>query len=171
MAKSRQQKEQTVADLTEAFGGKSAVFVNYQGLKVKEADELRRTADKEHVSYTVAKKTLMGIALKRKGIAFDAGALAGMIGVAAGADEVAPAKLIATFGKAHEALKILGGIVDGKVVDAAGIQALAALPSRQQLLGALVYTVNAPVSGMVNVLAATLRSMLNVLNAIAKAKA
>jgi len=171
MAKSRKQKEQTVAELAEAFGGKSAVFVNYQGLKVKEADELRRTAEKEQVTYTVAKKTLMGIALKERGITFDASALHGMIGVAAGADEVAPAKLIATFGKTHEALKILGGVVDGHIVDADQIKALAALPGRRELLGQLVYTINGPVSGFVNVLGAQLRSVLNVMNAIAKAKA
>jgi large subunit ribosomal protein L10 len=171
MAKSRQQKETTVAELTEAFGGKSAVFVNYQGLKVKEANELRRTAEKEQISYTVAKKTLMSKALKNKGVDFDANTLVGMIGVAAGADEIAPARLIATFGKAHEAMKILGGIVDGKFVDAAQVKALAALPTRQQLLGQLVYVVNSPVSGFVNVLAAQVRSILNVLNALRDVRA
>ena len=150
---------------------KSAVFVNYQGLKSKEANELRRIADKENITYTVVKKTLMGLALKKSGIDFDATALQGMIGIAVGDDEVAPSRFIADFGKTHEAMKILGGVVDGKIVDAAGIKTLAALPSKQQLLGQLVYTINAPVSGFVNVLASTLRSMLNVLNAIKASKA
>ena len=105
MAKSRRQKEQTIADLVEHFSSmKSAVFVNYQGLKVKEADELRRSADKGKVSYIVSKKTLLDKALKSSGVEFDAVALQGMIGVATAEDEVAAAKLLAEFGKTHEAL-------------------------------------------------------------------
>ena len=172
MAKSRQQKEQTVAELLGYFNAmKSAVFVNYQGLKVKEADELRRSADKEQVSYTVSKKTLLTKALKDAGIDFDAVTLQGMIGIATGTDEVAAAKLVSEFGKTHESLKILGGVVDGKIADAAAIKALASLPSRQQLLGQLVGTINAPVSGLVNVLAGNLRGLVNVLNALKDSKA
>lgn len=172
MAKSRLQKEQTVAELLGYFGAmKSAVFVNYQGLKVKEADELRRSADKENISYTVAKKTLLTKAIKAVGVDYDATALQGMIGVATATDEVSAAKLLAEFGKTHEALKILGGVVDGKVVDAAAVKALASLPSRQQLLGQLVGVINAPVSGFVNVLAGNLRGLVNVLNAVKDAKA
>jgi large subunit ribosomal protein L10 len=171
MAKTRQQKEQTVAGLVEAFSAmKSAVFVNYQGLKVKEADELRRSADKEKVAYVVAKKTLLDKALKSAGASFDAKALQGMIGVATAEDEVAAAKLLVNFGKAHEALKVLGGVVDGKTVDIAAIKVLAALPSRKELLGQLVGTINAPLSGLVNVLAGNIRALVNVLNAV-KAKA
>ncbi len=172
MAKTRQQKEQTVQALVDALkAGKSAVFVNYQGLKVKEADELRRKADKEQIVYTVVKKTLMKRALKNAGTDYDTDKLQGMIGIAVGPDEVSSAKLIAEFGKTHEMLKILGGVVDGSIIDAAGIRALASLPSREQLLGQLVRTINAPVSGFVNVLAATVRSLLNVLNAIQKSRA
>jgi large subunit ribosomal protein L10 len=171
MAKTRQQKEQTLAELTSAFGAsKSTVFVNYQGLKVKEADELRRTADREKVGYTVAKKTLLDRAIKSTGVQFDANALKGMIGVATAEDEVAAAKLMVEFGKTHEALKVLGGVVDGQIVDVAAVKALASMPSRQQLLGLLVGTINAPISGFVNVLAANIRGLANVLNAI-KAKA
>jgi len=167
MAKTRQQKEQTVAGLIDAFRAmKSAVFVNYQGLKVKEADELRRSADKEKVAYTVAKKTLLDKALKSAGASFDAKALQGMIGVATAEDEVAAAKLLVEFGKTHEALKVLGGVVDGKIVDVTAIKALASLPSKQQLLGQLVGTINAPLSGLVNVLAGNIRGLVNVLNAI-----
>jgi len=172
MAKTRLQKEQTLAELQTAFGGmKSAVFVNYQGLKVKEADELRRSADKEKIGYTVAKKTLLSKALKATGIDFDAVTLQGMIGVATAQDEVAAAKLMADFGKTHESIKILGGVVDGKILDAMAMKALAALPSRLQLLGQLVGTINAPVSGFVNVLAGNLRGLVNVLNALKDTKA
>jgi len=171
MAKTRQQKEETLANLTTAFSSsKSAVFVNYQGLKVKEADELRRKADKEDIEYSVAKKTLLTKALKDTGIDYDITAMSGMIGVAVAKDEVAAARLLADFGKAHEAVKILGAVVDGKVVDASGVMALASLPSREVLLAQVVGTINAPVSGFVNVLAGNLRGLVNVLNAIKDAK-
>lgn len=172
MAKTRQQKEQALAALLADFGTmKSAVFINYQGLKVKEADELRRSADKEQVAYTVIKKTLLTKALKESGVDFDAVTLQGMIGVAVARDEVTAAKLLSEFGKTHESAKILGGVVNGTIVDAAAIKALASLPSREQLLGMLVGTLNAPVSGFVNVLAGNLRGLVNVLNAVKDSKA
>jgi large subunit ribosomal protein L10 len=172
MAKTRLQKEQTVAELTGYFGSmKSAVFVNYQGLKVKEADELRRSADKEKVAYTVSKKTLLTKALKASGVEFDAVTLQGMIGVATAEDEIAAAKLVVEFGKTHPTLKVLAGVVDGKVIDASAVIALATLPTREQLLGQLVGVINGPVSGFVNVLAGNLRGLVNVLNAVKDAKA
>jgi len=172
MAKSRLQKEQTLAELNGYFGSmKSAIFVDYQGLKVKEADELRRSADKEKVSYTVAKKTLLTKALKTAGVELDVVAFKGMIGVATATDEVAAAKLLSEFGKTHPSLKLLGGVVNGAVLDAAAVKALASLPTREQLLGQLVGVINGPVSGFVNVLAGNLRGLVNVLNAVKDAKA
>jgi large subunit ribosomal protein L10 len=147
------------------------VFVNYQGLKVKEADELRRSADKEKVAYTVSKKTLLTKALKASGVEFDAVTLQGMIGVATAEDEIAAAKLVVEFGKTHPTLKVLAGVVDGKVIDASAVIALATLPTREQLLGQLVGVINGPVSGFVNVLAGNLRGLVNVLNAVKDAKA
>jgi large subunit ribosomal protein L10 len=172
MAKTRQQKEETLAGLTAAFASaKSAVLVNYQGLKVKEAEELRRKADKEGVTYVVAKKTLLTKALKAAGTEYDVNQLSGMIGVATAADEVAAARLLSEFGKAHESMKILSAVVDGKIVNAAAVAALASLPSREVLLGQLVGTINGPVSGFVNVLAGNLRGLVNVLSSIKDAKA
>jgi large subunit ribosomal protein L10 len=171
MAKTRQQKEETLVDLTAAFmSSKSAVLVNYQGLKVKEAEELRRKAEKEGVNYIVAKKTLLTKALKAAGTEYDVNALNGMIGVATAADEVAAARLLSEFGKAHESMKILSAVVDGKIVNAAAVAALASLPSRQVLLAQVVGTINAPVSGFVNVLVGNLRGLVNVLNAVRDAK-
>ena len=78
--------------------------------------------------------------------------------------------MIADFAKGRDTLTIAGGILEGKMVDAASIKALAKLPTRQQLLGQLVGTLNAPISGFVNVLASTIRSLPNVLNAIKGSK-
>ena len=81
-------------------------------------------------------------------------------------DEVAPAQLIAAFAKKHDIVSIYGGMLEGNFIDSNKVKELAKLPSKQQLLGQLVGTINAPVSGFVNVLAGNLRGLVTVLNAI-----
>ncbi len=63
-------------------------------------------------------------------------------------------------------MQLLGGVLEGKLIDAQGVNRLAALPSKQQLLGQLVGTLNAPVSGFVNVLAGNIRGLVTVMSAI-----
>jgi large subunit ribosomal protein L10 len=174
MAKSRKQKEATLGDLTAQLGkAKSVVFADVKGLNVKDATEFRNQARKEHIGVLVAKKTLLRLAFKEAGYAgVDPGALQGSLVMVTGYDdEVAPAKLAAEFAKEHEALKIVAGVLERKLVDAASITALSKLPSRQELIAKLVGTINAPLSGFVNVLAGNLRGLVNVMNAIKEKKA
>lgn len=174
MAKSRKQKELTLGDLTEQLGkAKSVVFADMKGLTVKDATELRDKARKENVGVLVAKKTLMRLAFKEAGYeGVDPAALQGSLVMVAGFDdEVAPAKLAADFAKDHEALKIVAGVFERKLVDAASITALSKLPSKQELIAKLVGSINAPLSGLVNVLAGNLRGLVNVMNAIKDQKA
>ncbi len=174
MAKSRKQKEVTLAELVEALGNaKSVVFADFKGLAVKDATDFRNKARKENVGVLVAKKTLMRLAFKNAGYeGVDPSSLDGALVMVTGfEDEVAPAKLVAEFSKEHEALKIVAGVLERKLVDANAIKALAKLPSKQELLAKLVGSLNAPVSGFVNVLAGNLRGLVNVLNAVKDQKA
>jgi len=174
MAKSKQQKELTLADLTgQLEAAKSVVFADFRGLTVKEATEFRNKARKEDVRVLVAKKTLMRLAFSKAGYeGVDPAKLEGALVMITGmSDEVAPAKLAAEFSKEHEALKIVAGVLERKLVDAAAIKALAKLPSKQELLARLVGSINAPLSGLVNVLAGNLRGLVNVMNAIKDQKA
>lgn len=171
MAKTRAQKEQMVAELSESLkNGKAAVFSSYMGLTVKDFEDLRKQLRAEDVEIAVAKKSLLGMALTNAQITgIDAEALEGGVAVAVGAtDEVAAARIIATFARTHEQVKILGGVLEGKAVDASMVKALAALPSKQQLRGQVVGTIAAPLTGFVNVLAGNARSLVQVLNAIAQ---
>ena len=68
-------------------------------------------------------------------------------------------------------MKLLGGVLGQQVMNAAEVKALAKIPSKEQLLGQLVGTLNAPISGFVNVLAGNLRGLVNVLNAVKEQKA
>ncbi len=174
MAKSRKQKELTLGDLTEQLGkAKSVVFADMKGLTVKDATAFRNKARKENVGVLVAKKTLMRLAFKEAGYdGVDPSALQGSLVLVTGFDdEVAPAKLAAEFAKDHEALKIVAGVLERKLVDAASITALSKLPSKQELIAKLVGSINAPLSGFVNVLAGNLRGLVNVMNAIKDQKA
>ncbi len=168
MPKTRVEKQETLTELSANLQrAKAVVFANFQGLKVKESEELRKLCRAEQVGYVAIKKTLLKKALADMGTTLDAKAYQGGVSVVMGyADEVAPAQIIAKYAKDHEAVKIFGGILEGAVIDASKVVALSKLPSKQQLLGQLVGTLNAPVSGFVNVLAGNLRGLVTVLNAV-----
>jgi len=169
MSKTREQKQQALKDYGEKLKqAKGLVFANFDGLKVKEIEALRKKCREEGIDYLVAKKTLMRLALKEAGLqdvdpkTFEKG-VASIFGYE---DEVAPAKIVGEFSKAHEALKPVGGILEQKFIDALKVQELSKLPSKKELLAKVVGSIQAPVSGFVNVLAGNLRGLVNVLNAI-----
>lgn len=174
MPKTRKQKQDDLQALTDNLAqAKGVVFVGYHGLTVPETEILRRQSRKENISFTVIKKTLLSKALSAAGLAvavnqIGAGGLAAAFGRS---DEAAPAKLLHGFAKDHEALKIYGGILENKFIDAGMVLSLAKLPSKMELYGKLVGSINAPVSGLVNALAGTMRGLVTVLNGIKEAKA
>ncbi len=168
MPKSKQQKHDTVSQLSQGLKqAKAVVFANFQGLTVAQSEQLRKNSRAENVSVLAAKKTLVKRALEEAGVSeIDLSAFQG--GVAtflATSDEIAPAKIVSTFAKKHEVMTIFGGILEGKFIDAAMVKSLAALPSKQELLSKMVGSLNAPISGFVNVCAGTMRGLMNVLNA------
>ena len=174
MPKSRQQKEQTVVDLTHKLSRmKGAVLVDYRGLKVKDAQKIREKSWAEAVDYAVIKKTLLRLALKGVGMenVVEPKKLEGNIGMVVGyGDEVATAKFAAAASKEIEAFKILGGLFEGRFVSASEVKAFASLPSKGELLARLVGSIQAPISGLVNVLAGNLRGLVQVLNSIRESK-
>lgn len=172
MPKTRAEKETVVQDLAEKLGRmRSIVFANYEGLTVKEVEELRRELAKAGVSYSVAKKTLLARAMELAGSSIDPRTIAGNFATAiAFEDEVAPARIMATFAKQHEALRMVAGVLEGKLVDKAAVVALAKLPSKQELIGQAVGSIAAPLSGFVRVLAGNLRGLIYALNAIKTSK-
>lgn len=160
MPKTRQEKEAIKAKLVAAFKkAKSIVFADYQGLKVAQADTLRKKAREADVEYLVAKKSLMNLAAKEAGYELDVKKFPGMLGAAFGTqDEVAPAKVLGDMGK-DTSLKLVGGIFEGQVVNQEKVSALSKLPSKQQLLGQVVGTMYAPVSAFVRALNAIKESL------------
>lgn len=158
MAKTRAQKEEQLGGLVDKLGRmKAAVFTSIAGYTMSDADALRAKGRETGVELTVAKKTLLAKALEKAGLALEKGALQGSILATFGMeDEVAPAKIVSDLskGKGKEGIKIVGGILEGKFVDADAVMALAKLESKQAQRGRVVGTMYAPVSAFVRVLEA-----------------
>lgn len=173
MAKTKVQKEEAISSLVSSLqSAKSAVFANYQGLTVQETEELRAKCREQNITCVATKKTLMKRALSDSGLDVDTKAFQGGVAAFFGTtDEVAPAQVVADFAKNHELVTIFGGVLEGNFIEAEKVKELSKLPSKQQLLGQLVGTINAPVSGFVNVLAGNIRGLVTVLGAIKEQKA
>jgi len=165
----RKEKQELVDKLAQKLKDvKSVVFADYKGLKVSQMKELRRLLRGVETEFKVAKKTLIDLALKKAQVQdVSAKNMTGQIALALSfKDEVSAAKAIDKFSKKNEGLKILGAILDGKFMGEVQAKALAKVPSREQSLGKLVGTLNAPLSGLVSVLGGNLRSLVFVLSQI-----
>lgn len=168
----KEQKKKLVKDLTEKIkGSKSVVFADFKGVKVKDLTELKKELRKEGIDFKVSKKTLINIAFKEAGVEVDTRKMDGQVAVSISSqDEVAPAKIISNFSKNNENLKILGGVLEKSLMDIEQVKSLAKLPSKEELLGMLVGTIKAPISGFVNVCAGNIRGLVQVLKGIGESK-
>ncbi len=167
----KDQKKQLVKDLVRDIdASKSVVFVDYRGLKVKDFTQLKKELRASDVKLRVFKKTLIQKALEDLGIESNIKKMEGQLALAFSADEIAGAKIIKKFGKTNENLKILAGILEKKIVEAAKIKALAGLPGREELLAKMVGTLSAPLTGFINILNGNMRSLVQVLKRINEIK-
>ncbi len=172
MAKTRQSKESAVSRITDNLKkGKGIVFADFTGLLVKELRELRAELRKAGIYYEVVKKTLLKRGLTEAGLNNAlVDELKGSVSLAISDDEVAPAKALVTFAKTHDKLKVLGGVLDNNYIDELKIKNLAALPTKPELLGKLVGSIQAPLTGLVRVLQGNMRGLVQVLTQIQNAK-
>lgn len=140
------QKEADVAELSKKISDSSSVVVvEYRGLTVAEITELRNALRAEGVDMKVYKNTIAQRAVDSLGLEGLEAALKGPNALVFGADQVAPARILAKFAKAHDKLILKDGIVDGAVVDSATVQTLASLPNKEGMLSVFASTLNAPV--------------------------
>lgn len=168
MGISRNEKQVLVEELVEQLGqAKGAVLTDYKGINVNKLTDLRGQLRKEGVEFKVVKNTLAKRAASELGIEDLNSHLEGPTAIAFSLeDPVAPAKAVASFIKANKMLAIKAGLVEGKVISMAGVQALADLPPREILIAQVVGAVAAPLSGFVNVLQGPIRKLTYALEAI-----
>jgi len=173
MAKTKQQKELELQALHDKFErSRGAVFASFAGLTVNDAQELREKLREENAEMVVAKKSLMGIMFEKSGLTKDQVLdMEGSVGVVFGyGDEIAPAKIVAEFAKAHDVVSFRGGVLDGEFIGVEKVIALSVLPSKQELLAKMVGSLKSPISGFVNVLGGNMRGLVQVLNQIKEQK-
>jgi len=168
MALTKEQKKKIIEDLKEKIARQKAmVFAGIEGVKVKDLSNLRRNLKAQNCEIKVAKKTLLELALKEKGIAVGLKSLEGEVALVLGyKDEILPAKITYEFSREKANLKILGGFIENKFKEAEEIIILAKLPSREELLAKLVGSISSPISGLANVLQGNIKGLIYALSAI-----
>ena len=173
MPLTRSDKAELIKGLEERFKKqKVSVFANFSGISVAKLSQFRRELKKVGAEFKVAKKTFLGRVFAALGLGLKPEELGGEVGVIFGyEDQVAPAKAAAKFAKENKTFKFLKGILDGKVIEAAGVATLAKLPSRQELLAEAARAFNSPIQNLVNVLQGSIRNLVVVLHQIKYKKA
>ena len=151
----RSEKAEAIAELNRTFKDANLVVVTRQsGLTVQEVTDLRRKIRSAGASYQVAKNRLTLRALEGTNFSALAPLFKGPTAIAYSKDPVAAAKVVAAFAKTNEKLTIVGGALGEKVLGVEGVQALAVLPSLDELRGKIIGLIQAPATKIAGVLAA-----------------
>ena len=163
-----EEKKRIAQNLNERFSKAAVIIVtDYKGLDVTAINDLRRKLRQEEVEYQVAKNSLLVRASEDTDVALIKDTFKGPNAVAMSyGDPVAPAKILSEFAKDNKVLEIKIGVMDGKILDPDAIKSLAALPSREVLLGTFLSALNNVPTGFVRTLAEIPRQLLNVLQAV-----
>ena len=165
-------KRETVAELREELANARTMIVSeYRGLSVKELAEIRRSLRKQDVSYRVVKNRLMRIAAADAVGDALSPLLVGPTAIAFGNDEAGTAKAVIDATRPYSKIvRITGGVLGGKAIDAESVTRLATLPSREVLLAKLAGGMQAPVATLAGLLAAPLRNLGYALALLAEQK-
>lgn len=163
----KSEKEELIKELNEKFGrAQTAIVAEFTKLNVDTATRLRKKFRDAGVDYKVLKNTLAKRAAKGTAVEPLAEDFVGSVAVAIGyTDPVAPAKVLQEFIKDLETIKVKAGVVNGKRIDAKGVEALAKLPGLQELRAQLLGMLNQPAGKLVRTIAAPGSQLARVIQA------
>jgi large subunit ribosomal protein L10 len=169
----RKEKEAIIEETVRLLSDAEALYVSdYRGLTVAQLTKLRAALRDRGAELHVLKNTLTVIAAERAGRENVKELLTGPTAVAfCGEDLLGPAKALNDYARTNQALVLRGGVLQGSVLDADGVRRLALLPPREVLVGQVVGTIAAPLTGLVTVLQGTISGFVRALNQVAEQRA
>ena len=163
----RAQKEQVVDELGQIFDSSGVVVVaRYEGMTVAQMQDLRARMRQEGGFVRVAKNRLAKIALEGKPCESIGEYLTGMTVLSYSEDPVAAARVADKYAKDNEKFVILGGAMGNTILDQAGVKAVAAMPSREELLAQIVSCIGAPGAAIAGAIGAPASNIASILSTI-----
>ena len=151
----RSEKKTFVSELEKIYqDANSVIITHYHGLTVSQITNLRKALRENGASFKIVKNTLSKIAATNVKLTHDPEAFSGPTAIAYSKDPVAAAKGVVEFAKANDNLKVIGGIVNDKILNVGEVQQLAKLPSLDQLRGKIVGILQAPAGSIARVIQA-----------------
>ena len=170
MAISKARKDELMAQYVELINESEAIFLaEYTGMNVKAMENLREEVGKVNGTFHVTKNTLLKLALQNADRAVPDELLLGQLATGFARDGVPPlAKTLVDYAKNVEQLKLRGGFLGDKFLTADQIEALAKLPTLDQLRAQILGLINAPAQGVVSAVTNGVRQVINVVDAYAR---
>ncbi len=158
----KEQKKVYIDEMSKQFENSKAVMVtHYQGLTMPQIDELRAKMREHGIIFKITKNRITKLALEKTRCKDLADLFTGPTAVAFGEDAIISARILSKFAKNNENLKLIGGIMENEVLDQAGVQNVATLPTLDEARANIVGILNAPASKLVSILLARSEKMGN----------
>jgi large subunit ribosomal protein L10 len=156
----KEQKKVYIDEMSKQFENSKAVMVtHYQGLTMPQIDELRAKMREHGIIFKITKNRITKLALEKTRCKDLADLFTGPTAVAFGEDAIISARILSKFAKDNENLKLIGGIMENEVLDQAGVQNVATLPTLDEARANIVGILNAPASKLVSILLARSEKM------------
>ncbi|MEI7474863.1 MAG: 50S ribosomal protein L10 [bacterium] len=165
-------KNEKLEEIKEAVANaKVAIVTDFRGYTVAEITALRRELQKDGAEYTVVKNTLAKIAVQGTPYEPLAEILKGPVAVAFGfKDQVAPAKVLTQYIKKAKKGQIIGGVLDGNLLNAKDVANLATIPSREELYSKMLGSINSPATGIVMCVSGVMSALTRAVDEVRKQK-